>query len=58
MISSAHPTAEIIYHHLLCRLLFPELPEEGAVIPDVNAAVPEQSEADSCGAPALAPKPG
>lgn len=57
VISSALPDGSY-NKHLLCRLLFPELPEEGGLIPDVNAAVPEQSEADLSGAPVLVPQPG
>ncbi|TNM94009.1 hypothetical protein fugu_002185 [Takifugu bimaculatus] len=42
----------------IVRLLFPELPEEGSLIPDVNTSVQEQREQDASDTPVLAAKPG
>ncbi|XP_029696280.1 alsin isoform X2 [Takifugu rubripes] len=42
----------------IVRLLFPELPEEGGLIPDVNTSVQEQREQDASDTPVLAAKPG
>lgn len=42
----------------LCRFLFPDLPEEGGLIPEPTSTPPETKEAGSSDAQLESPKPG
>lgn len=48
----------VIHADLLCRFLFPDLPEEGGLIPEPTTNLQDKKEPGSIDPPLESPKPG